>query len=142
MKQVVQSQTTSCTCQKISKRATLRKDEAVVNGKEQRVYLAHHKAGLIEEDFQLPCLVEDPAVARYGTELRSRYIGNEGGDIDGSDEAVTERDGGPVLPGAEPCRGYAPESIFKSRRNRHRTGKEISRNRSGTEREAAVCVCR
>jgi hypothetical protein len=71
--------TTSCTCHKISKRATLRKDEAVVNGREQRGYLAHHKAGLIEEDFQLPCLVEDPAVACYGTELRSRYIDNDGG---------------------------------------------------------------
>jgi hypothetical protein len=44
----------------------------------KRGYLAHHKAGLIEEDFQLPCLVEDPAVAYYGTELRSRYIGNDG----------------------------------------------------------------
>jgi hypothetical protein len=69
---------------------------------------------VIEEDFQLPCLVEDPAVARYGTELGSRYIGNDGGDNDGSNESVTESDGGPVLPGAEPCRGCDPRERSRS----------------------------
>jgi hypothetical protein len=133
--------TTSRTCQKISKRATLRKDEAVVNGRERRGYLAYHKAGLIEEDFQLPCLVKYPAVARYGTELRSRYIDNDGGDNDGSDGPVTESDGGPVLRGRTmsrmpPTGDHAPESIYKSHRHR-RVFQAPIRHRSRSKQ----CAC-
>jgi hypothetical protein len=94
-----------------------------------RVYLAHHSAGLIEEDFQLPCLVEDPAVARYGTKFRSRYIDNEGGDNDGSDEPVTEATADLFSPG--------PNHVEESLRNQYLSvgaidigGEEISRHRT------------